>query len=393
MKRAIIIVLDSVGIGELPDAEKYGDKGSNTLVNIQKAIPAMNLTHLCSLGLGNIDGADISLLGKTNSPTGAYGKMAEASIGKDTTTGHWEMAGIITEKPFPTFTETGFPDEIINAFEKAINRRILGNYASSGTEIIQTLGDEHQKTGYPIVYTSADSVFQIAAHEAVIPVRELYKICEKARTLLTGKYGVARVIARPFIGVPGNYTRTKNRKDFSLPPTSSTLLDLLKENGFTVAAIGKIEDIFENQGITVSNHTTNNADGIEGTIQYLKETKEGLIFTNLVDYDMIYGHRNDVKGYADALQYFDDHLPHILDALQPEDILFITADHGCDPTTASTDHSREYVPILVTGNPIKTNVNLGIRQTFADLGKTIADYFALENSLPGISFLNEILKN
>ena len=392
MKRAIIVVLDSVGIGELPDAEKYGDTGSNTLVNIKKAKPEMNLKNLCSLGLGNITGKDISLLGKVDSPIGCFGKMAEKSIGKDTTTGHWEMAGIITEKPFPTFTHTGFPKELIDAFEKAIGTKILGNYAASGTEIIKVLGEEHVKTGYPIVYTSADSVFQIAAHEDVIPVKKLYEICQKARDLLTGDWAVARVIARPFIGSNGNYTRTKNRKDFSLPPTGTTILDLAKQKGQTVLAIGKIEDIFEHRGITKADHTTNNHDGIEKTIQYTKEAFEGILFTNLVDYDMIYGHRNDVEGYKNALVYFDDKLPQIMSAMKEEDILFITADHGCDPTTPSTDHSREYVPLLVYGKNIKQGVNLGIRATFADLGQTISDYLGLEANFSATSFLKEIQK-
>ncbi len=392
MKRAIIVVLDSVGIGELPDAEQYGDKGSNTLVNIKKAKPDMDLKNLCSLGLGSIAGKDIAMLGKVDSPIGCFGKMAEKSVGKDTTTGHWEMAGVITEKPFPTFTATGFPKELIEAFEKAIGTKVLGNYAASGTEIIKVLGEEHVKTGYPIVYTSADSVFQIAAHEDIIPVKKLYEICQKARALLTGDWAVARVIARPFIGSDGNYTRTKNRKDFSLPPTGDTILDLAKQKGQTVLAIGKIEDIFEHRGITKADHTTNNHDGIEKTIQYAKEGFEGILFTNLVDYDMIYGHRNDVEGYKNALEYFDKKLPALLEALQEEDILFITADHGCDPTTPSTDHSREYVPILVYGRHIKQGVDLGIRTTFADLGQTISDYLGLCANFSATSFFNEIWK-
>ncbi len=391
MKRAIIIVLDSVGIGELPDAADFGDSGSNTLVNIKKQCPDMELKHLCSLGLGNIDGEEIALLGNVDSPLGAYGKMAEKSIGKDTTTGHWEMAGILTADPFPTFTKNGFPKEVMDAFEEAIGTKTLGNYAMSGTEIIQQLGEEHEKTGYPIVYTSADSVFQIAAHEEVIPIEKLYEICEKARMILTGKYGVARVIARPFIGEKGAYTRTKNRKDFSLPPTGLTILDYAKEKGLTVAAIGKIEDIFEHRGITRTNHTTNNTDGIEKTIDFIKEDFPGILFTNLVDYDMIYGHRNDVEGYRDALLYFDSKLPEILTALKEEDILFITADHGCDPTTPSTDHSREYVPILAYGKKVMPNINLGIRKTFADLAQTVSEYLDLGAEFGATSFLKDIL--
>lgn len=350
MKRAAIIVLDSVGIGELPDASKYGDEGSNTLVNIKKKYPEFNVPNMAALGLGNIQGNETYLLGKADNPKGCYGKMSEASNGKDTTTGHWEIAGIVTENPFPTFTDTGFPKEIMDKFESAIGRKTLGNCAASGTAIINELGDEHVKTGYPIVYTSADSVFQIACHEDVIPVNELYKMCETAREILVGNYAVARVIARPFVGTGnGSYTRTERRKDFSLAPTSTTILDLIKEKGMTVAAIGKIEDIFEHRGMTVTDHTTNNNDGIDKTIEYLKKDFEGLLFTNLVDTDMIYGHRNDVKGYAEAVMYFDSKLPEIMEAMKDEDILIITADHGCDPTTPSTDHSREYVPLLVCG--------------------------------------------
>lgn len=390
MKRAVIIVLDSVGIGELPDADAFGDKGSNTLVNIKKAYPSLTLKNMCRLGLGNIEGEEIFLLGKVTSPEGAYGKMAEISIGKDTTTGHWEMAGVATKKPFPTFTKTGFPKEIMDAFETAIGRKTLGNYAASGTKIIEVLGDEHMKTGRPIVYTSADSVFQIAAHEEIIPLAALYQYCEKARAILQGDYGVARVIARPFTGSHGSYTRTKNRRDFSLAPTSPTVLDYAKEKGLTVAAIGKIEDIFEHQGITISDHTTNNIDGIEKTISYLKQEFEGILFTNLVDYDMVYGHRNDIAGYAKALEYFDQKLPEILDFLQEEDLLFITADHGCDPTTPSTDHSREYVPVLVTGKKVKRNVNLGTRSTFADLAATVSEYLELNQNFGAQSFLKDI---
>lgn len=393
MKRAIIIVLDSVGIGELPDAAQFGDTGSNTLVNIKKARPETALPHLCELGLGCIQGEDISLLGKVDTPKGAYCKMAERSIGKDTTTGHWEMAGIITEKPFPTYTENGFPKEVIDAFEEAIGTKCIGNYAASGTVIIQDLGAEHMKTGYPIVYTSADSVFQIAAHEEIIPVDKLYEICEKARKILTGEHGVARVIARPFIGTPAEgFTRTKNRKDFSLPPTGVTILDLAKEKGMEVVAVGKIEDIFEHRGMTRTDHTTNNAEGIEKTIQFMKEDFHGILFTNLVDTDMIYGHRNDVEGYAGALEYFDGKLPEIFAQLKDEDILFITADHGCDPTTESTDHSREYVPLLVYGRAVKEGVDLGVRKTFADLGQTVSDYLGLGANFEAESFLKEILK-
>ncbi len=392
MKRAIIIVLDSVGIGELPDAADYGDAGSNTLVNIMKHRPQTKLPNMAALGLGNITGEETYLLGKVDAPKGAYAKMAERSMGKDTTTGHWEMAGVYTLKPFPTFTETGFPKEIMDAFEHAIGRKTLGNYAASGTEIIKVLGDEHVKTGYPIVYTSADSVFQIAAHEDVIPVDELYKICETAREILTGDWGVARVIARPFVGENGNYTRTKNRKDFSLPPTGPTMLDYAKEKGLNVTAIGKIEDIFEHRGITRADHTTNNNDGIDKTILYTKEEFEGLLFTNLVDTDMIYGHRNDVEGYASALEYFDSKLPEIMANMKEDDLLMITADHGCDPTTPSTDHSREYVPLLVYGAKVKPGVDLGVRKTFADVAQTVSEYLDLGADFGAESFLKDILK-
>ena len=392
MKRAVIIVLDSAGIGELPDAAKYGDEGSNTFVNITKSRPDMDLKNMCSLGLGNIDGKDIDLLGKVENPIGCFGKMAEASNGKDTTTGHWEMTGIITENPFPTFTKTGFPYEVMRRLEAETgDMGFLGNLAASGTEIINILGDEHVRTGFPIVYTSADSVFQIAAHEDVVPVEKLYWICEKARAILQGPYAVARVIARPFTGTSGHYVRTKNRRDFSLAPTSATILDLISGAGKNVTAVGKIEDIFQHRGITVSSHTTNNHDGTEKTIEFIKKDSDGLIFTNLVDFDMVYGHRNDIDGYKNALEAFDKKLPEIISALKDEDILFITADHGCDPTTPSTDHSREYVPLLVYGKNIKHGVNLGIRSTFADLGKTVVDYLGIENSLPGTSFLKNII--
>lgn len=382
MKRAIIIVLDAVGIGELPDADKYGDKGSNTLMHVKNAVPELNLKNMCQLGLGLIDGENI--YEKTENPKGIYGKMAEHSAGKDTTTGHWELSGIWLDKPFPTYP-TGFPKEIIDEFENKIGTKTLGNYAASGTVIIQDLGNEHIKTGYPIVYTSADSVFQIAAHEDIVPVEKLYKYCEIAREILQGENGVGRVIARPFIGSEGNFTRTERRKDFSLAPIAPTLLDYVSDFGLTVSAVGKIEDIFCNKGITQSVHTHTNSEGIEQTIEYIKTAPDGLIFTNLVDTDMLYGHRNNVKGFAEALQYFDDKLPEIINSMSNEDILFITADHGCDPTTPSTDHSREYVFLLGYGKNIKPK-NIGIRKTYADLAKTIANYLGVENNLKGEIF-------
>lgn len=382
MKRAIIIVLDAVGIGELPDADKYGDKGSNTLMHVKEALPALNLKNMCNLGLGLIDGDNV--YEKVNNPKGIYGKMAEHSAGKDTTTGHWEISGIWIDKPFPTYPK-GFPKEIIEEFESKIGRKVLGNCVASGTVIIQELGDEHMKTGYPIVYTSADSVFQIACHEDIIPIEEQYRYCEIAREILQGDNGVGRVIARPFIGSNDHYTRTERRKDFSLPPIAHTLLDYVSDAGLTVSAVGKIEDIFCNRGITQSVHTHTNAEGIEQTIKYIENAPDGLIFTNLVDTDMLYGHRNDVEGFGKSLQYFDDNLPRIINAMSDDDILFITADHGCDPTTPSTDHSREYVFLLGYGKNIKPH-NIGIRRTYADLAKTIADYFNIENDLRGEKF-------
>lgn len=386
--RAILIVLDSVGIGELPDAGDYGDCGSNTLLNIKKTIPEMELPNLFQLGLSHIDGASM-LSQKPYTPTGIYGKLGEKSKGKDTTTGHWEIAGIVTEVPFPTYPK-GFPKEVTDEFEKRTGKKVIGNCTASGTEIIQRLGDEHVKTGDLILYTSADSVFQIAAHEDIVPLPELYKICETAREMLQGEHGVSRVIARPFTGTSGNYKRTANRKDFSLPPTAKTMLDYIKEAGKTTAAVGKIEDIFCGAGITDAVHIDGNMDGVNQTLNYMDTVKEGLIFTNLVDFDMLYGHRNDPKGYAESLMAFDERLPEIMEKLRDDDILFITADHGCDPTTPSTDHSREYVPLLVYGKKLKENINLGIRDSFADIGATIMAHLNVQGPMAGKSFLNLI---
>jgi phosphopentomutase len=388
IKRAVLIVLDSVGAGELPDAAEYGDEGSNTLKNIYKHAENFSLPNLEKLGILNIDGFED--LKKSDSFNGSVAKCNEKSKGKDTTTGHWEISGLILDKPFPTYSN-GFPKEIIEEFEKRIGRKTLGNCTASGTEIIKELGREHVETGNLIVYTSADSVFQIAAHEDIVPLEELYNICRIAREILQGEHGVGRVIARPFIGEEGNYVRTGNRKDFSLEPYKDTMLDFVKNSGREVCAIGKIEDIFVNKGITRSNHTTNNEEGIEATIDLIKEDFEGLIFTNLVDFDMIYGHRNNVQGYADALMYFDNKLPEILDNLKSDDILIITADHGCDPTTVSTDHSREYIPLIFYGKNIKENNNLGILDTYASIGKTILDILSIENDLEGISVKNQII--
>ncbi|GAV22338.1 phosphopentomutase [Carboxydothermus pertinax] len=388
MKRAVLIVLDSVGIGELPDAELYGDKGSNTLANTAQKVGGFNLPNLEKLGLGKIH----PILGLKDNikALGAYGKMGEKSPGKDTTTGHWEITGVILDKPFPVYPQ-GFPLDLIKRFEEAIGRKTLGNKPASGTAIIEELGEEHMRTGYPIVYTSADSVFQIAAHEEIIPLDELYKMCKIARGLLTGEHAVGRVIARPFIGTPGNFKRTANRHDYSLEPTGKTVLDKLVERGYEVFGVGKIYDIFAGRGLTWHESTKNNEDGILKTIDVLNKDFTGLLFTNLVDFDMVYGHRNNAEGYYEALKQFDSYLAEIIERLREEDLLIITADHGCDPTTPSTDHSREYVPLLVYGKRIKEDVNLGIRQTFADIAATLEEIFGLERGV-GQSFWGEIRK-
>ncbi|MCY6371036.1 phosphopentomutase [Clostridium ganghwense] len=388
--RVIWIVLDSVGMGALPDAEKYGDVGSNTIGNISKALGGLKLPNMEKLGLGNIEG--IKGLNKVENPIGCYSRFEEMSDGKDTTTGHWEMAGIYSENPFPTYPN-GFPKEVVDAFESAIGRKMIANKPASGTAIIEELGEEHVKTGNPIVYTSADSVFQIAAHEEVISVEELYKMCETARNILTGDHAVARVIARPFVGEPGNFVRTANRRDFSLTPPHDTVLDILKKNNLNVMAVGKIEDIFSGQGVTEAVHTKDNMNGVDETLNYIKEDKKGLIFTNLVDFDMKWGHRNDVEAYGKGLEAFDARLPEILKAMKDTDILFITADHGCDPTMPGTDHSREYVPFLAYGKALKSNVNLGTRTTFADMGQTVAEIFSVEPIKNGESFLDKVKLN
>jgi len=384
IQRAVIIVMDSVGVGEMPDADKYGDAGSDTLGNISRKVGGLKMPVLGSLGLGNIH--KIEGVPPAENPAGLFGKMAEASNGKDTTMGHWEIAGLITEKPFPTYPE-GFPDEIMKPFEEKIGTKTLANYPSSGTVILDNLGEEHIKTGHPIIYTSADSVFQIAAHEEVIPVKRLYEICEIARNLLVGEHQVGRVIARPFIGKPGNFIRTNNRHDYAVSPPSKTLLNYLKEPGYDVIGVGKIKDIFNGSGITESHKINGNIDGLEITLDLIKKESRGLIFTNLIDFDMKFGHRNNVRGYADALEVMDAFMPKILNALKPTDLLILTADHGCDPTTASTDHSREYVPLLVYSPGIDGAVNLGVRKTFGDIARTIDDIFALGKIKIGESFL------
>lgn len=389
VEKIILIVLDSVGIGELPDAKDFGDEGSNTLGNIAKAVGGLHLPNMEMLGIGKIE--PIEGISPDVVPKGFYGKMAEASAAKDTTSGHWEIAGIITDKPFPTYPD-GFPDEIINLFTREIGRGILGNKSASGTEIIKELGEEHIRTGYPIVYTSADSVFQIAACEDVIPVPELYRICEIVRGILTGRHNVGRVIARPFIIQEGKYIRTERRKDFSVSPPSSTVLDIAVEKGYEVIGIGKIGDIFAHRGLSLEIHTASNDEGVSQTINCIKRKTRGIIFTNLIDFDMKYGHRNDVKGYAQALKEFDNRLPEIMDAMGTKDILVITADHGCDPTTPSTDHSREYVPLLAYGRGLGMPESLGIRKTFADVGATIAEALLLPRLKYGESFFGYLFE-
>ncbi len=387
VKKVILITLDGLGIGELTDAKEFGDEGSNTLGNMATAVGGLKLPNLERMGLGLL--GNFQGINKIKDPIASYGILAEASKAKDTSTGHWEMMGLIVERPFPLYPD-GFPSEIIEVFEKAIGRKILGNKAASGTEIIKELGEEHMKTERPIVYTSADSVFQIAAHEEVIPVKELYSICEIAREILKEPHNVGRVIARPFIGIPGNFKRTPRRKDYSLPPPGETVLDKLKGKNIPVVGIGKIEDIFVGKGISEAIHTENNQDGVEKTIEAMRKTDKGLILTNLVDFDMVYGHRNDPEGFAKALSYFDKNLPRFFQDIENDGILIITADHGCDPTTPSTDHSREYVPLLIYGKKIKAGINLGIRNTFAGIGATISEIFNVGKTRAGESFLKEI---
>jgi phosphopentomutase len=388
VKRVVLIVLDSMGVGELPDAAEYGDEGSNTLANTARAVGGLSLPHMQRLGLGNITA--VVGVPPCDEPLGAYGRMAEASAGKDTTTGHWEMAGIYSPWPLPTYPN-GFPQELIEEYERRIGRKTLGNYPRSGTVIIQELGEEHIRTGYPIVYTSADSVFQVAAHEEVIPIEELYRICQIAREMLVGEHAVGRVIARPFIGEPGNFTRTERRKDFSLLPPEPTLLDRLVAAGHPVMGVGKIEDIFAHRGLSQSVHSPNNMACVDQTLAFMEESQRGLIFINLVDFDMLWGHRNNPQGYAGGLEDFDRRLPEIIEAMTAQDILFLTADHGNDPTTPSTDHSREYVPLLAYGGMVKAGVDLGTRETFADLGATVADLLGIEPLPFGTSFAGEIL--
>lgn len=385
-RRVIVLVLDSAGIGELPDAHKYGDQGSSTIPHTAEAVGGLRLPTLQRLGLGNI--VPIRGVPAVLSPLAAYGKMAEASPGKDTTTGHWELMGVVLDRPFPTYPH-GFPQEIITAFEQAIGRRVLGNKPASGTEIIKELGEEHLRTGFPIVYTSADSVFQIAAHEEVIPVEELYEMCRIARRLLVGEHAVSRVIARPFVGRPPHFVRTDRRRDFSLEPPAQTVLDVACDAGMEVVGIGKIEDIFAGRGITRAVHIHDDMDGLDKLQEVMREVLAGLIFANVVDLDTKYGHRNDPKGYAEQLERIDGRLPQILEAVGEGDLFLLTADHGNDPTTPSTDHSREYVPVLAYGPGVRP-VLLGVRKTFADVGATVAEALGLTWSGPGRSFLDQV---
>lgn len=389
-ERVIWIVLDSVGIGEMPDAEAYGDKGSDTLGNLAKATMALGrplkLPNLRRLGLGNI--RPLAGLPPDAAPMGSYGKATLASPGKDTTTGHWEMVGIHLAKPFPVYPQ-GFPADVMEEFESRIGRHAIGNKAASGTEIIKELGEEHVRTGSPIVYTSADSVFQIAAHEDVIPLFELYKICETAREILRGKHEVGRVIARPFTGEPGHFTRTTNRHDYAVPPPKGMLLDRLAERKIEVFGIGKIFDIFLGRGIGDSETTKSNVDGMAKTLKAMDSVERGLIFVNLVDFDMLFGHRNDIEGYAKALEEVDGWIPSLEAQMSDGDLSILTADHGCDPTTTSTDHSREYVPVLTYGKHARGGVNLGVRKTLSDLGQTVAENFGARIE-QGESFLGQI---
>ncbi len=384
-QRIIWIVLDSVGVGAMPDAADYGDVGSDTLGNIARR-RLLDVPNLCALGLGNLK--PIPELRRAQNPEGAYGRCTLRSPGKDTTTGHWEMAGIHLAKPFPLFPH-GFPPEIMREFEHRIGRSTLGNKAASGTEIIKELGAEHVRTGSPIVYTSADSVFQIAAHEGVIPIPELYRICEIAREILRGPNEVGRVIARPFEGETGHFQRTANRHDYAVPPPRGMLLDKLAERRVEIRSVGKISDIFLGRGITAQYKTKNNADGMNKTLEAMRGLERGLVFVNLVDFDQLYGHRNDVEGYAGALEQFDQWLPQFHAALLPGDLAILTADHGCDPTTPSTDHSREYTPLLAFGPRVRAGVDLGLRTTLSDMGQTVAENFATSIE-KGTSFLSEI---
>ena len=387
--RVVVIVLDSCGIGAAPDAARYGDEGSSTLPHTAAACGGLRLPVLGRLGLGRL--AEIAGVPPAEQPAGAFGILTEVSAGKDSTTGHWELMGLLLERPFPTYPH-GFPPEIIEPFEARIGRRVLGNRPASGTVIIAELGEEHMRTGRPIVYTSADSVFQIAAHESVIPVDDLYRMCEIARAVLTGPHAVSRVIARPFVGDPGRFVRTDRRRDFSVAPPHETVLDRLVGGGVPVAAIGKIADLFADRGVTSSVHTHDDMDGMTQTVRTLASVERGLVFTNLVDLDTLYGHRNDPKGYGADLERIDARLPEVLARLGASDLLLITADHGNDPTTDGTDHSREVVPLIVAGPGVRAGTDLGVRPTFADVGATVADALGVAGTGAGTSLLERVLR-
>lgn len=384
--RVFLIVMDSLGIGELPDAEEYGDKGSNTLGSIMQSKSFFAPT-LAKLGLFNIDAVDKKF--SVKKPLASYARLAEKSKGKDTTIGHWEIAGVVSHKPLPTYPN-GFPLDIIEEFKKRIGRGVLCNKAYSGTQVIFDYGLEHMRTGELIVYTSADSVFQIAAHEDVVPIEQLYEYCKVAREIMTGQHAVGRIIARPFNGFSPDFKRTSNRHDFSLLPPQKTMLDILSANNYATISVGKIYDIFAGQGVSQSSPIKNNANGMDITQKLLEMPFEGLCFINLVDFDMVYGHRNDVDGYANAVSEFDVQLKRFIDEMKKDDILIVTADHGCDPATPSTDHSREYVPMLIYGKNIERGKNLGTRESFSDIGATILDIFALPKEISGESFYNEV---
>jgi phosphopentomutase len=391
MPRAIVLVLDSVGCGELPDAHLYGDEGSNTLGNVARAVGGLSMPNLGAMGLGNV--TDIVGVPRTDTPTASWGRCAEASAGKDTTTGHWEMVGMRLEKAFPTYPD-GFPADVMEAFTRETGLGWLGNYAASGTVIIQDLGDEHVRTGKPIVYTSADSVLQIAAHEDVIPIDELYAICSIARTrVCVGEHAVGRIIARPFTGpdAEGVYTRTHRRRDFALEPPEPTALDILRDANVPSYGIGKIGEIFAWRGICESPHSTDNMNGFDHLLERVRGDEDGFVFANLVDFDMIWGHRNDVEGYARGLEAVDARFPELLAVMEPEDLLIVTADHGCDPTTPSTDHSREHIPLIAKIKGVKSGVALGTRATFGDIGETVLDFYGLAGRCSrGTSFLSEV---
>ena len=387
LRRAILVVLDGVGAGANPDAHAYGDDGASSLEHCALAIGGLTLPNLGSIGLGNIT----PILGTppTSDASGAYGRMAEKGAGKDSTTGHWEITGVVLQKPLPTYPH-GFPADLVAAFEQAIGRKVIGNKPASGTEIIKELGEEHVRTGYPILYTSADSVFQVAAHQDVIPLAELYHICEIARGMLTGENAVGRVIARPFIGEPGAFRRTEHRRDFSLAPLGTTLLDLLKASGKEVIGIGKIEDLFAGRGLTQRDHTETNREGMAATLRWLERDFTGLLFVNLVEFDMLWGHRRDSQGYAQALRDVDTWFGQVQQVMRPEDAIFFTADHGVDPTYRGSDHTREEVPLLAYGKPIRAGVDLGVRTSFADLGQTLAQTFVVGPLAAGTSFADTV---